>query len=178
MGCCRPLPNSHRLRPRTMVNGRPRTRSKPGAALASANALQHYSLLALAYRPTAPGRTDPREPGGGKGAPGRRAGLSRSLRRLVSRRAGDLQEMGCCGCGRRACKGSAALGSSRRRRCIGRGRLRCRFAILKEAPAVGSKAHPCHNYDPFTHDRAANASTSRSAWGNARRPGSRATSSI
>lgn len=27
------------------------------------------------------------------------------------------------------------------------------FVILKESPAVGSKAHPYHTYDPFTHDR-------------------------
>ncbi len=27
------------------------------------------------------------------------------------------------------------------------------FVILKDAPAVGSKAHPYHTYDPFTHDR-------------------------
>jgi uncharacterized protein len=27
------------------------------------------------------------------------------------------------------------------------------FVILKESPTVGSKAHPYHTYDPFTHDR-------------------------
>jgi uncharacterized protein len=27
------------------------------------------------------------------------------------------------------------------------------FVILKEGPAVGSKAHPYHTYDPYTHDR-------------------------